>query len=128
FPTELNDDIGEKLRKAGNEFGATTGRPRRTGWLDLPALKDTILINGVTDLIMMKGDVLSGFETLNVCTHYIYRGEKIDFMPYDIVHEEVTPVYDKMKGWNTDLTGILAEKDFPQQLSDYISYIEDNTK
>jgi len=128
FPTELNDETGEKLRKSGNEFGATTGRPRRTGWLDLPALKYTILINGVTDLIMMKGDVLSGFESLKVCTHYNYRGGKIDFMPYDLVHEEVTPVYDHLKGWNSDLTGIQNEKDFPPQLSEYIAYIEDNTK
>ena len=128
FPTELNDATGEKLRKSGNEFGATTGRPRRTGWLDLPALKYTIMINGVTDLIMMKGDVLSGFESLEVCTHYMYRGKKIDYMPYDIVHEEVTPVYDHLKGWNRDLTGIQSEKDFPAQLNDYISYIEDSTK
>jgi len=128
FPTELNDETGEKLRKAGNEFGATTGRPRRTGWLDIPALKYTIMINGVTDLIMMKSDVLSGFDSLQVCTHYTYRGKKIDYMPYDIVHEEITPVYDELKGWNRDLTGIQSEKDFPSQLSDYISYIEDSTK
>jgi adenylosuccinate synthase len=128
FPTELNDETGEKLRKSGNEFGATTGRPRRTGWLDIPALKYAILINGVTDLIMMKSDVLSGFESLKVCTHYNYRGGKIDYMPYDLVHEEVSPVYDHLKGWNSNLTGIQAEKDFPPQLSDYISYIEDNTK
>jgi adenylosuccinate synthase len=128
FPTELNDETGEKLRTAGNEFGATTGRPRRTGWLDLPALNYAIMINGVTDLIMMKGDVLSGFESLQVCTHYNYRGEKIDYMPYDIVHEDVSPVYDRVDGWNSDLTGIQAEKDFPSQLSEYIAYIEDNTK
>jgi adenylosuccinate synthase len=76
----------------------------------------------------MKGDVLSGFESLQVCTHYNYRGDKIDFMPYDIVHEDVTPVYDQLDGWNRNLTGIQAEKDFPLQLSEYIAYIEDNTK
>jgi adenylosuccinate synthase len=128
FPTELNDDSGEKLRQAGNEFGSTTGRPRRTGWLDLPALNYAIMINGVTDLIMMKGDVLSGFDILKVCTHYEYGGKKIDFMPYDIVHEEATPVYDNLTGWNKDLTGIQQEKDFPGPLSDYITYIEEHTK
>ncbi len=127
FPTELNDATGDQLRKAGNEFGSTTGRPRRTGWLDLPALNYAIMINGVTDLIMMKGDVLSGFENLSVCTHYNYRGKKIDYMPFDIVHEEATPVYDSLQGWNTDLTGIQLEKDFPGELSAYISYIEENS-
>jgi len=128
FPTELNDETGEKLRKAGNEFGATTGRPRRTGWLDIPALNYAIMINGVTDLIMMKSDVLSGFESLKVCTHYSYRGKKIDYMPYDIVYEEATPFFEDLKGWNTDLTGIQKEKDFPEELSEYISYIEEKTK
>lgn len=127
FPTELNDATGEQLRKSGNEFGSTTGRPRRTGWLDLPALKYAIMVNGVTDLIMMKGDVLSGFETLKVCTHYMHRNKKIDYMPYDIVHDEVVPVYEQLKGWNTDLTGTQHEKDFPPELSDYISYVEEHT-
>jgi len=128
FPTELNDSTGEQLRKAGNEFGSTTGRPRRTGWLDLPALNYAIMINGVTDLIMMKGDVLSGFETLEVCTHYSYRGKKIDYMPFDIVHEEALPVYEQLKGWNTNLTDIHLESEFPSELSQYISYIEEQTK
>ncbi len=128
FPTELNDETGEKLRKAGNEFGATTGRPRRTGWLDLPALNYAIMINGVTDLIMMKSDVLSGFDTLSVCTHYNYRGKKIDYMPFDIVHEDAVPVYENVNGWNKNLTNIHHEKDFPAELSQYISYIEERTK
>jgi adenylosuccinate synthase len=128
FPTELNDATGEQLRKSGNEYGSTTGRPRRTGWLDLPALNYAIMINGVTDLIMMKGDVLSGFETLQVCTHYNYRGKEIDYMPFDIVHEEASPVFDALEGWNSDLTGIHQEKDFPAALTGYLAYIEEYTK
>lgn len=128
FPTELNDATGEQLRKAGNEFGSTTGRPRRTGWLDLPALNYAIMINGVTDLIMMKSDVLSGFDSIQVCTQYIYRDKKINYMPFDVVHEPVTPVYEQLKGWKKNLTGIQQEKDFPAELSNYISYIEEHTK
>lgn len=124
FPTELTDETGEALRKAGNEFGATTGRPRRCGWLDLPALKYAIMINGVTDLIMTKPDVLSGFETINVCTHYIVNGKKMDYMPFDIVNETATPVYTTIPGWQKDLTGINSEKDFPAELSQYITYLE----
>jgi adenylosuccinate synthase len=124
FPTELNDETGEALRKAGNEFGATTGRPRRCGWLDLPALKYAIMINGVTDLIMTKPDVLSGFNTLKVCTHYIVNGKKIDYMPFDIVNETAEPVYIDLPGWQKDLTGIVNEKDFPAELAQYIVYLE----
>jgi adenylosuccinate synthase len=128
FPTELDNEVGESIRKAGNEFGATTGRPRRTGWLDLPALRYANMINGVTDLIMMKSDVLSGFDKLKVCTHYEYRGKRIDFMPYDIVHETVTPVYEELSGWNKNLTGITAESDFPSELHTYVKYIETKTE
>ncbi len=124
FPTELNDETGETLRKAGNEFGATTGRPRRCGWLDLPALKYAIMINGVTDLIMTKPDVLSGFNTLKVCTHYIVNGKKMDYMPFDIVNETAEPVYIDLPGWQKDLTGIVNEKDFPAELAQYIVYLE----
>jgi len=127
FPTELNDETGEQIRKAGNEFGSTTGRPRRTGWLDLPALKYAIMINGVTDLIMMKPDVLSGFLKLRICTHYLYRGKKIDYMPFDIVHEVVQPVFEEVSGWNKNLTLVKSEKDFPTELSNYIAYIEEQT-
>lgn len=127
FPTELNDATGEQLRKAGNEFGATTGRPRRTGWLDIPALKYAIMINGVTDLIMMKGDVLSGFEKLSVCTHYLYNGKKIDYLPFDVVNGDLQPVYEELAGWNQSLTDIRDEQDFPAELSDYILYIEKKT-
>ena len=124
FPTELSDATGEELRKAGNEFGATTGRPRRCGWLDLPALKYSIMINGVTDLIMMKSDVLSGFKSIKVCTHYEINGEKLDYMPFDIVNETVTPIYIELPGWQKDLTGIVNEKDFPDELARYITYLE----
>jgi adenylosuccinate synthase len=125
FPTELNDETGERIRKAGNEFGATTGRPRRTGWIDLPALKYAIMINGVTDLIMTKPDVLSGFDKLKVCTHYMYQNKKIDYIPFDIVHEEVTPVYEELNCWSQNLTGVKVEKDFPKELSNYISFLEE---
>jgi adenylosuccinate synthase len=124
FPTELHDETGERMRKAGNEFGATTGRPRRCGWIDLPALKYAITINGVTDLIMTKPDVLSGFDELKVCTHYKYRGKTIDYMPYDLVHEEVIPVYHSLPCWKENLTGITAERSFPSELTGYISFLE----
>jgi adenylosuccinate synthase len=126
FPSELTDATGEALRKAGNEFGATTGRPRRCGWIDLPALRYAILINGVTDLIMTKPDVLSGFENIYACKEYRYQGTTIDFMPYDIVNNVAQPVLEKIKGWKESLTGIHAEKQFPKELSDYISYLEKN--
>jgi adenylosuccinate synthase len=125
FPTELTDATGDSLRKAGNEFGATTGRPRRCGWLDLPALKYAIMLNGVTDLCMTKPDVLTGFDEIKVCTHYEVNGERIDFMPYDIVHTEVKPCYTVLPGWKADLTGTRDESDFPKELSGYIAWLED---
>ncbi|MCW8898784.1 MAG: adenylosuccinate synthase [Flavobacteriales bacterium] len=124
FPTELHDKVGESIRKAGNEFGSTTGRPRRCGWVDLPALKYAIMINGVTELIMMKADVLSDFETIKVCTHYEIDGEKIDYMPYDIVSKEVKPIYTALKGWKKDLTKLASINDVPQELTAYIEYLE----
>jgi adenylosuccinate synthase len=127
FPTELDNDLGESIRKAGNEFGATTGRPRRTGWLDLPALRYANMINGVTDMIMMKSDVLSGFEKLQVCTHYKYRGKTVDYMPYDIVNEKVSPVFEELSGWKKNLTGITSENEMPAELKSYISYVEHKT-
>ncbi len=125
FPTELLDETGEELRKKGHEFGATTGRPRRCGWLDLPALRYAIAINGVTKLIMTKADVLSAFETVEVCTHYKYKGETIDFMPYSVEDGEVTPVYKTMKGWSPDLTGMRGADELPQELLDYILFLEE---
>ncbi len=124
FPTELHDETGEEIRRIGREFGATTGRPRRCGWIDLPALKYSILINGVTQLIMTKADVLSGFETVKVCTAYNINGELTDRFPYDYDESRMTPVYEELPGWNEDLTGIRQESDFPKNLKDYISYLE----
>ena len=124
FPTELNDDIGEKIRKVGFEFGATTGRPRRCGWIDLPSLKYAIMINGASELSMMKSDVLDTFETIKVCTHYEIEGKKIDYLPFDINDVEVTPIYEEVKGWNCDLTKLTSFKDAPQELKDYVTYLE----
>lgn len=124
FPTELHDEVGEEIRKNGHEFGATTGRPRRCGWIDLPALKYAIMLNGATQLIMTKADVLSGFSEINVCTHYEYRNEKIDYMPYDIIDEKVTPIYKSFPGWSEDLTGLNSVKELPNSLMDYILYLE----
>lgn len=125
FPTELHDEVGEKIRKEGFEFGATTGRPRRCGWIDLPALRYAIMINGVSELSMMKADVLDNFETIQVCTHYIIDGEKVDYLPFDIDGIEITPVYKEIKGWNTDLTKLTSMADAPQALLDYIAYLEE---
>ena len=124
FPTELDGEDGEQIRKAGNEFGATTGRPRRCGWIDLPALKYAIMLNGTTRLMMMKADVLSSFETIKACTHYEYRGEKIDYLPFSIDEEEVVPVYKELKGWAEDLTGLSSSEELPQALHDYIAFLE----
>jgi len=124
FPTELNDEIGEKLRKEGFEFGATTGRPRRCGWIDLPQLKYAIMINGATELSMMKADVLDNFETIKVCTHYIIDGEKYDYFPYDVNDVEVIPVYEEINGWNCDTTKLTSINDAPMELKAYVEYLE----
>lgn len=124
FPTELDNETGEQLRKLGNEFGATTGRARRTGWIDLPALKYAIMLNGVTELVMTKADVLSGFDTIQVCTHYIHDGKKIDYMPYDIISIKPEPVYESVPGWQEDLTEINHVDQIPQAVKDYIQYLE----
>jgi adenylosuccinate synthase len=128
FPTELLDATGELIRQTGKEFGSTTGRPRRCGWLDLPALKYAIMINGVTELMMMKADVLDPFETIKVCTHYENNGKKTDKLPYDIIGESIVPVYKEMKGWNTPLSGIDNEDDLPASMKEYIRYIEGEVK
>lgn len=124
FPTELFDADGETLGRVGNEFGATTGRPRRCGWIDLVALKYAITINGVTELNMMKADVLSGFEQIKVCTHYQYNGEKIAHLPFDIDAKYVKPVYETLEGWQEDLTGIKSASELPNALNHYIEYLE----
>jgi adenylosuccinate synthase len=125
FPTELFDENGEKMAKVGREFGATTGRPRRCGWLDLIALKYAVQVNGVTQLMMMKGDVLSGFEELKICTAYSYQGEKIQHFPYTIEDDSLEPIYETLPGWKEDLTQINKEEDFPDNFKRYIEYIED---
>lgn len=128
FPTELHDETGERMRAVGHEFGATTGRPRRCGWLDLVALKYAVEINGVTQLIMMKGDVLSGFETLKVCTAYEYKGKRIEHLPYSIEEEYVKPIYVDFKGWKEDITNIKSYDNFPKTLKEYVAFIEDFLK
>lgn len=124
FPTELNDEVGENIRKIGHEYGATTGRDRRCGWIDLPALKYACMINGTTKLSMMKADVLDTFGTIQVCTHYEINGEKVDYLPYDITDLDIKPIYEEVKGWNTDLTGMRDLNDAPQEFLDYITYLE----
>lgn len=124
FPTELFDEVGEQLGIKGHEFGATTGRKRRCGWLDLPALKYAIDINGVTDLIMMKSDVLSGFETIKVCTAYRYKGTEIDHLPYRTDENLVEPIYTELPGWNDDITKLENFDDAPQNLKDYVAFLE----
>jgi adenylosuccinate synthase len=124
FPTELNDEVGEQIRKEGNEFGATTGRPRRCGWIDIPALKYAIMINGVTELSMMKADVLSIFSEIKVCTHYLIDGERYDYFPYDVNDVEVIPVYESVPGWHQDLTKLSSLEDAPKELRDYVEYLE----
>ncbi|HEY0046508.1 MAG TPA: adenylosuccinate synthase [Flavobacterium sp.] len=124
FPTELFDEDGATMARVGNEFGSVTGRQRRCGWLDLVALKYAVQINGVTQLMMMKGDVLSGFQTLKVCVAYDYNGQQISHLPYNIEPENVQPVFREFKGWQADLTGMSAYHELPVELQDYIDFIE----
>ena len=124
FPTELFDEVGETMGRVGHEFGATTGRSRRCGWLDLVALKYACQVNGVTQLMMMKGDVLSGFKTLKVCTSYKYKGKEITHLPYNIEPENVTPIYKEFKGWKEDLTAMEDTSQLPKELNDYIHFLE----
>lgn len=124
FPTELFDQDGETMGRVGNEFGATTGRPRRCGWLDLVALKYAVQINGVTELMMMKADVLSGFKKIKVCIAYNYLGEKINHLPYNIEAKNVTPIYTSLEGWQEDLTRMTKAEDLPKTLLQYIHFLE----
>lgn len=124
FPTELFDKVGAEIAKVGREFGAVTGRARRCGWLDLVALKYAVQVNGVTELYMMKGDVLSGFDTLKVCTKYKYNGQEIDHLPFNIEPENVEPIYVEKKGWKADLTGMTTYEELPSELKEYIEFIE----
>ena len=122
FPVELFDETGETIRHIGNEYGAVTGRNRRCGWVDLVALKYAIMINGVTDLVMMKGDVLDGFDTIRACVAYEKDGQRTTTMPYDT--EGWAAVYEDLPGWKTPLGGIRSESDFPKAFADYIAYLE----
>jgi adenylosuccinate synthase len=124
FPTELFDENGKALSERGREFGSTTGRARRCGWLDLPALRYAIAINGVTQLIMMKADVLSGFDEIKVCTAYEYRGEVIDHLPYKIDEHLIKPIYKTLPGWQEDVTKITTPAEFPDALRSYINWLE----
>lgn len=124
FPTELFDEDGATMSRVGNEFGATTGRPRRCGWLDLVALKYACQVNGVTQLMMMKGDVLSGFKKIKVCTAYNYKGDIIKHFPYNIDPENVTPIYTELEGWDEDLTKMSQENQIPKALNSYIEFLE----
>lgn len=125
FPTELNDEVGEKMRQEGREFGSTTGRPRRCGWIDLPTLKYSIMLNGVTQLVMMKVDVLNIFDEIKVCTHYkLPDGTVTDELPFDMNDLEIEPVYVSMKGWNKSLAGITNFENMPKELQEYTDYLE----
>ena len=128
FPTELFDSNGKTMAEIGNEFGSTTGRARRCGWIDLVALKYCIHINGVTKLMMMKGDVLSGFDKIKVCTAYQTESGEIDYLPYDIASQDIKPVYDELPGWHKDLTGITDLNEFPENFNNYIAYLEEALK
>jgi adenylosuccinate synthase len=126
FPTELSDETGERIRQEGREFGATTGRPRRCGWLDLPALKYAIMINGVTQLVMMKVDVLNIFDDIQICTHYqLPDGTTTEHLPYDLCDTAVIPVYKSFKGWQTDLANIHSFDEMPAELATYVNFLEE---
>ena len=123
FPTELFDETGAKIRALGHEYGAVTGRERRCGWIDLVALRYAIMVNGVTQLIMMKSDVLDDFDTIKVCVAYKCNGEETKDFPYNI-EEGIEPVYKELKGWHTDMTKMTSEDEFSQEFADYIKFLE----
>lgn len=125
FPTELEDADGETMRREGHEFGATTGRPRRCGWIDLPALKYAAMINGVTQLFMTKADVLSVFDKIKVCTAYQIDGQTLDYFPYDVNIPNLKPVYTELPGWRADLTGMNDWNELPAELLDYVAFLEE---
>ena len=126
FPTELFDETGERIGKIGHEFGATTGRARRCGWLDLVSLKHSINVNGVTELIMMKGDVLSGLAKLKICTKYRYKNEIIEHLPFTIDDSSLEPIYEEIEGWNEDITQIDNYQDLPDNFKKYVTFLEKN--
>jgi adenylosuccinate synthase len=127
FPTELLDEVGESIRQAGREFGSTTGRPRRCGWVDLPSLKYSIMLNGVTQLNMMKADVLTEFETIKVCTHYrLASGEVTDRVPHNMDAVKLEPIYEELPGWKVDLNKIETVEGLPEAFKNYLSFLEEH--
>ena len=124
FPTELHDATGRELRDRGHEYGAVTGRERRCGWLDLVALRYSVMLNGVTQLIMMKSDVLDTFDNVKVCTSYVVNGERTDHFPFDVNDAEIEPQYTAFPGWKTDLSAIKDEQTLPQAFKDYVAFVE----
>lgn len=128
FPTELHDETGKKIRDLGHEYGAVTGRERRCGWIDLVALRYAIMINGVTQLIMMKSDVLDSFATIKACTAYKINGEETDLFPFDIDSVDIEPTYTELPGWQTDLTKMKSEDEFPETFSNYIRFLEEQLR
>jgi adenylosuccinate synthase len=124
FPTELFDETGDKLCEIGHEFGSVTGRRRRCGWIDLVALKYAVMINGVTQLIMMKSDVLDTFETIKACIGYVIDGKEVFEFPYSI-SDDVEPVYVELPGWQTDMTTMTTEDEFPEEFNNYLSFLEE---
>ena len=122
---ELDNEVGERIRQIGGEFGATTGRARRTGWIDLPALKYGVMINGVTQIAMTKADVLNDFETIEACTAYEYNGQRSEQIPYDLCNTAITPIYQQVKGWNTDLRKFNNYGELPKEFMDYLQFVEE---
>ncbi len=128
FPTELFNKEGDKIAKKGNEFGSTTGRARRCGWLDLLALKYAVMLNGVTELFMMKADVLSGFDKIFICTKYLFEGKEIDYFPSTIGDSRIEPIYESFDGWQNDISNCKEKSNFPKELVNYIQFIENKLK
>jgi adenylosuccinate synthase len=126
FPTELFDEDGQKMREIGREYGSTTGRPRRCGWLDMVALKYAVMMNGVTGLIMMKSDILNTFEKIKVCVGYVVEGAELNYFPYE-TNEEITPIYKEFKGWQSDIRDIRDYSLFPAEFKQYVEFIEEQT-
>ena len=124
FPTELFDEVGQSLRDNGHEYGSVTGRPRRCGWIDLVALRYTIMLNGVTKLVMMKSDVLDTFETIKACVAYRVNGEEVESLPFDFC-ENVEPIYVEIPGWQTDMTRMQTEDEFPEEFNAYLTFLEE---
>jgi adenylosuccinate synthase len=125
FPTELFDATGDLMRTNGSEFGSVTGRPRRCGWIDLVALRYAVMLNGVTQLIMMKSDVMDAFETINACVAYKIDGKEIEHFPFDLTDAQVEPIYAQLAGWQTDMSAMQSEDEFPEEFNAYLNFLEE---